>query len=204
MEPAGQRDDVMAQRGVGHRIGHHRLNVLPARGAVVAVDRVLSDHRLDLLGNVFNDALARPFASLQLPAAAGADREAMLDSWHRSYWASCGVIRRVLPELPAASCALSPPVSDRAESVPRAWKPMGMAAAIARHVPPSPGRTTTRPRTPARAGHRPVPVSDRRAWPHRECRLNSEIVVRWKLSRIMYTMPRPGAIPYKTRTLRLL
>ena len=58
VEPTGQRDDTMSQRRLGHRIGHHRLDVLLALGAVVAMNRVFGDDRLDLFGDVFDDPRA--------------------------------------------------------------------------------------------------------------------------------------------------
>jgi len=70
---------VVPQRGVGHRVGHDRLDVFLAAGAIVAMDRVLGDDWRDLFGDVLDDALSRPFATLKFAAAAGAAVKAMLD-----------------------------------------------------------------------------------------------------------------------------
>lgn len=86
VEPTGEGDQVVPQRGVGHRIGYHRLDVLFTRGAVVAMDRMFGDDRRDLLGNVFDDACALAFAALQLATATRADLQAVLDAGVDLLW----------------------------------------------------------------------------------------------------------------------
>src|ERR1039458_9258060 len=54
--------------------------MLLATGTIVTMDRMLGDHRRDLLGDVFDDPFALPLAALQFPAAAGADFQPMLDT----------------------------------------------------------------------------------------------------------------------------
>ena len=77
---AGEGDDVVAQRGVRQRVGDDLLDVFFAVLAVVAVDRVLGDDRLDVLRNVFDDAGAGASAALQLAAATGAGGQPVLDA----------------------------------------------------------------------------------------------------------------------------
>ena len=79
VKPTGERDDVVAQRRIRHRIGHHRLDMLFAVRAIVAVDRVLRDDRRDRLGNVFDDARSCAVAPLQFARAARTDRKSVLD-----------------------------------------------------------------------------------------------------------------------------
>ncbi len=47
-----------------HRVGHDRLDVLSAVFAIIAMERVLGDHRCDLLGDVLDDPRADALAAL--------------------------------------------------------------------------------------------------------------------------------------------
>ena len=64
---------------MGHRIGHHRFHVLLAGRAIVPVEGVFGSLRRDPFGDVFDEACACPLAALELPAAAGAEFQAMID-----------------------------------------------------------------------------------------------------------------------------
>ena len=75
--PAREADQPVAEGGVGQRVGHDRLDVLLARRAVVAVKRVLGNLRLEVLGQVFDDACTGALAALQRSAAARTDLQAM-------------------------------------------------------------------------------------------------------------------------------
>src|SRR5205814_2912739 len=67
--------DLRARQG----IEHFRLDLFFARRAVVAMNRVFGDDRLDDFGNVFDDAGPHLFATLQGPAAIGTNIETMFD-----------------------------------------------------------------------------------------------------------------------------
>jgi len=79
MKPGTERDDVVPQRGIGHGVGNHRLDMLFAVRAVIPMNRMLGDNRGDLFGNIFDDPFALPLAALKFSAAAGAGFKAMLD-----------------------------------------------------------------------------------------------------------------------------
>ena len=77
VKPTGQRDQVMPERRAGQRIGHDRLDVLLALRAVVAMDHVLGDDRLDFRGDVFDHARTCSPAALELSAATGTTLQTM-------------------------------------------------------------------------------------------------------------------------------
>ncbi len=52
-----------------HGVRHRRLDVLLALGAIVALNRVFGDQRLNLMWDVFDDPRPRTAAALQLPFA---------------------------------------------------------------------------------------------------------------------------------------
>jgi hypothetical protein len=77
VKPAGQRDDVMTERRLGHGVRHDRFDVFFAFRTVVPVDRVFGDHRLNVFGDVFDDPGARSRAALQRAAAVGTALQSM-------------------------------------------------------------------------------------------------------------------------------
>ena len=78
MEPGREHHDAQADGRAGQGIRHDRLDMFLAGRTVVAMDRVLGNDGLDLLGNVLDDARAGAVAALQLAAAAGTAVQAVL------------------------------------------------------------------------------------------------------------------------------
>jgi len=68
---------MMPERSAGHRVRNHRLDVFLALGAVVAMDRVLGDDRLNLFGDVFDGSRTLVRTALQRPATTGAAFQTM-------------------------------------------------------------------------------------------------------------------------------
>jgi len=76
--PTGEAHQPVAKGGIGQGVRHDRLDVLLALRAIVAVNRMLGDDRLQVLGQVFDEPRAAAPAALQRSAAARANLQAML------------------------------------------------------------------------------------------------------------------------------
>ena len=72
VQPSRQAVGAMAEVGIGQGLGHHGLEVLLARGAIVPVDRVLDDFGSQIRQQILDRPRPRAMTPLKLPAAAGA------------------------------------------------------------------------------------------------------------------------------------
>ncbi len=77
MTPTGEADQTMSEGGAWQGVGHDRLDVLFAFRAVVSMDGVFGDDRVQVFGQVLDQPGARAAAALQRPAAARTGLEAM-------------------------------------------------------------------------------------------------------------------------------
>jgi len=88
VQPARQHQNVIANLGSRQSVRHLGFDPLAALGAPIAVNRVLGDDGLDVLGNVFDDARPRFLARRHLALAGRAPFQPqndllMNDRWRR-------------------------------------------------------------------------------------------------------------------------
>ena len=69
MQPSGKTDQMMADTGLRQSIRHNWFYMFFAFGTIITMNRVLGYYRLNVFGNIFNNAFALTLTPLQRTAA---------------------------------------------------------------------------------------------------------------------------------------